>query len=323
MEYKDYYKVLGVNRNASEDEIKHAYRKLARKYHPDVSKEPNAEEQFKNVQEAYEVLKDPEKRAAYNELGSNWKQGQEFRPPPGWERQRQRQHTQFHTAEDLGGFDGGGFSDFFSNLFGRGGHSRFEGEEFGGFQQRGSDQHAKVNITLEDAFHGVTKTLQLQIPEMDSSGVVYHKLRTLKVNIPAGATQGQQLRLAHQANPGVGGAPAGDLYLEINIELHQFFTLKDRDVYLTLPVSPWEAALGAEIKIPTLGGKVGLKLAPGSHSGKKLRLKGRGMPGKPHAGDQYAIVQIDTPPAKTDDDKHLYEKMSQIMPFNPRKDWPQ
>lgn len=319
MEYKDYYKVLNVDRNASEDDIKKAYRKLARKYHPDVSKEQHAEDKFKDVQEAYEVLKDPKKRAAYNELGSNWKQGQDFRPPPGWD----RQHSRSYTAEDFGGFDGGGFSDFFSNLFGGGGRSRFEREDFGGFQQRGTDQQATVNITLEEAFHGATKTLQLQIPEMDASGRMHHKQRTLKVNIPAGAMQGQQLRLAHQANPGMGGAPAGDLYLEINIEPHRIFSLKDRDIYLTLPVTPWEAALGAEIKIPTLGGKVGLKLAPGAHSGQKLRLKGRGMPGKPHPGDQYAIVQIDIPRAETDGDKQFYEKMSQVMPFNPRKDWPQ
>jgi curved DNA-binding protein len=320
MEYKDYYSVLGVNRNASDDEIKQAYRKLARKYHPDVSKEDNAKEKFQNVQEAYEVLKDPKKRAAYNELGSNWKQGQEFRPPPNWN----REHTRFYTAEDFGGFEGNGFSDFFSQLFGgAGGRRAHRRDDFGGFKQRGSDQHAKVNITLEEAFHGAHKTLQLQVPEMDpASGQVHYKLRTLKVNIPAGATSGQQLRLAHQGNPGIGGGPAGDLYLEIDVSTHPLFSLKDRDVYLTLPVTPWEAALGADIKIPTLGGKVGLKLAPGSHSGQMLRLKGRGMPGRPHAGDQYAILQIDTPKAVTEDDKELYKKMSQMMPFNPRQGWP-
>jgi curved DNA-binding protein len=270
------------------------------------------------LQEAYEVLKDPEKRAAYNQLGSNWKQGQEFRPPPEWE----KQHTRFYTAEDFGGFGGNGFSDFFSQLFGGARRSSHVREDFGGFAQRGSDQHAKVSITLEEAFHGAIKTLQLQVPEMEASGQVSYKLRTLKVNIPSGAVQGQQLRLAHQGNPGIGSGPAGDLYLEIEIERHPLFSLKDRDIYLTLPVTPWEAALGAEIKIPTLGGKVGLKLSPGSHSGQMLRLKGRGMPGKPHVGDQYAILQIDIPLAKTEDDKELYKKMSQIMPFNPRKGWP-
>lgn len=315
MEYKDYYKILGVDKKASQEDIKKAYRRLARKYHPDVSKEPNAEEQFKNVQEAYEVLKDPEKRSAYDQLGSNWKAGQEFRPPPDW-----NSHTRFYTNQgEFTEADMGGFSDFFTNLFGR---SRgFGREEYEGFSQRGADQHAKVNITLEEAFRGVARTLQLQIPEVDASGRVHHKLRTLKINIPAGASQGQQLRLAGQGGPGISNGPAGDLYLEIDIQPHAIFSLQGKDVYITLPVTPWEAALGAEIKVPTLGGTVGLKLAAGSESGQKLRLKGRGMPSKSAAGDQYAIVQIDTPPAKTDESRQLYEKMAQLMPFNPRQHW--
>lgn len=315
MEYKDYYAVLGVDKKASQDDIKHAYRRLARKYHPDVSKESNAEEKFKNLQEAYEVLKDPEKRSAYDQLGSNWKAGQEFRPPPGW-----NANTHFYTSGDGQGFseeDLGGFSDFFSQLFGRAGHGQrggFHGrEEFREFKQRGSDQHAKINISLSEAFHGTSKTFQLQI---------HDQVRTIKVNIPAGAAQGQQLRLANQGNPGMGGAPAGDLYLEIDIQSDPLYSLKGRDVYITLPVTPWEAALGADIRVPTLAGPVGLKLAPGSHSGQKLRLKGRGMPGKPASGDQYAILQIDTPPAHTDEQRQLYQKMAQVMPFNPRKDWP-
>lgn len=318
MEYKDYYTILGVERKASADDIKQAYRRLARKYHPDVSKEANAEEKFKDVQEAYEVLKDTEKRAAYDQLGSNWKQGQEFRPPPGW-----NANAHFYTGEG-GQFteqDLGGFSDFFSNLFGgsRGGFQREEG--FGVFKQRGNDQHAIINISLEEAYQGAQKTIQLQLPEMESDGRMRMGVRTIKVTIPAGATQGQQLRLAKQGGPGMGGAPAGDLYLEINIQPHALFSLKGSDVYLTLPVTPWEAALGAEIKIPTLGGKVGLKLAPGSQAGQKLRLKGRGMPKQPEPGDQYAILQIETPPASTDEQKQLYEKMAQVMPFNPRKAW--
>ena len=321
MEYKDYYKILGVDKKASQDDIKHAYRKLARKYHPDVSKEPNAEEQFKNVQEAYEVLKDPEKRAAYEQLGSQWKAGQEFRPPPGW----QSAHSGFYSSDGMGGFTeedlGGGFSDFFTNLFGRS-NPHFERDTFRGFKQRGSDQKAKISISLEDAYHGTTKTLQMQIPEVDEkTGAVHHKIRMIKVNIPAGAMQGQQLRLTNQGNPGMGGAPAGDLYLEIDIEPHPIFSLQGHDVYLTLPVTPWEAALGADIKIPTLGGPVGLKLAPGSQAGQKLRLKGRGMPGKPQPGDQYAVLRIEVPPAGTEDQRELYQKMAQMMPFNPRKEW--
>lgn len=325
MEYKDYYKILGVDKKAKPEDIKHAYRRLARKYHPDVSKEEHAEEKFKDLQEAYEVLKDPEKRTAYDELGSNWKAGQDFRPPPDWHQYAggggARTHT--FTSENFGGF-----SDFFEQLFGGGGgmHARGFGggrghEEFAGFKQRGSDQQAKIKISLEDAYHGTTRTLQLQMPEIGPSGHQELKLRTLKVNIPAGAKSGQQLRLAAQGSPGLGGGPAGDIYLEIEIEPHHLFTLKGSDIYLNLPVTPWEAALGADIKIPTLGGTVGLKLAPSSQAGQKLRLKGRGMPGKPHAGDQYVIIQIVIPPAKTPADRELYEKMAQSMPFNPRKDW--
>jgi len=315
MEYKDYYKILGVDRKSSDADLKHAYRRLARKYHPDVSKEANAENKFKDVQEAYEVLKDKEKRSAYDQLGADWRSGQEFRPPPGW-----GENTQFHSA---GGFDEedlGGYSDFFSNLFGRARGGGAQQRGFHGFQQRGADQHAKVLVSLDEAFRGTTRTFQLQMPEMDATGNMQPRLKTLKVNIPAGAASGQQLRLTGQGGQGMGGAPAGDLYLEIEVQSHPYFSLQGSDVYLTLPVTPWEAALGAEMKVPTLGGLVDLKLAPGASAGQKLRLKGRGMPGKP-AGDQYAVIQIQTPPAENTEQRELYEKMSQIMPFNPRKEW--
>lgn len=323
MEYKDYYSILGVAKTASQDDIKKSYRRLARKYHPDVSKEKNAEEQFKNVQEAYEVLKDPEKRKAYDTLGSNWKQGQDFRPPPGW-----GENMHFYSNGPGGGEfseeDLGGFSDFFSQLFGRargGGGRRAHGFEGGGFQQRGQDQRAAIRIPLREAYSGVSKTIQLQVPEVDAQGNVHPGIRTLKVTIPPGAKEGQQLRLANQGSPGYGGGPAGDLYLEIEIEPDSLFTLKGNDVYITLPVTPWEAALGADIKIPTLGGQVGLKLAPNSQSGQKLRLKGRGMPAKPAPGDQYAIIQINTPPAHTEEQKTVYKKMAEALPFNPRTNW--
>jgi curved DNA-binding protein len=219
----------------------------------------------------------------------------------------------------------GGFSDFFSNLFGgRGGRGAAQQqgyEDFGGFQQRGTDQHAKITISLEDAFNGSTRNIQMQMPEMDAAGRMHHKNRTIKINIPAGTLPGQQLRLAQQGAPGTGGGPAGDLFLEIEVQPHPLYTLKERDIYLTLPVTPWEAALGAEIKIPTLGGKVGLKVAAGTEAGQKLRLKGRGMPSKQGAGDQYAIVQIHVPPARTDEQRQFYEKMAQLMPFNPRQHW--
>lgn len=320
MEYKDYYKILGVDKKASADDIKKSYRRLARKYHPDVSKEADAENKFKDVQEAYEVLKDNEKRQAYDSLGSDWRQGQEFRPPPGWQGQ---DGTRFYTTGGQGfnPEDLEGFSDFFSNIFGGGGarqaHAHAQRQSF---KQRGADQEFKVQIPLEEAFTGTTKTLNLQFPEADANGQVTHKTRSIKFTIPAGVTDGKQLRLAGQGAPGFGGGPAGDLYLKITVAPHKYFSLQGSDVYLTLPVTPWEAALGAEIQVPTLGGKVGLKLPAGSKAGSKLRLKGRGMPGKT-AGDQYVIVQIQTPPAKTDAEKALYEKMSQEMTFNPRTEW--
>ncbi len=314
MEYKDYYKTLGVARDAKEDEIKKVYRKLARKYHPDVSKEPNAEEKFKAVQEAYEVLKDAKKRAAYDQLGSNWQSGQDFRPPPDWQG--------FAGAggfEDIGG--GGDFSDFFASIFG-GGRSRqggFRQARQGGFSQRGNDEHAKINISLEEAFRGGTKTVHLQVPEMDAYGQMHAKTRTLKITIPKGIVSGQQLRLAKQGGPGIGKGPAGDLFLEIDVNPHPLFNLQGRDIYLTLPVTPWEAALGAKITVPTLAGPVEMKIAAGAQAGQKLRLKGRGLPGNPLAGDQYTLLQIVTPPANTDVQRALYEKMAQEMPFDPRK----
>jgi curved DNA-binding protein len=305
MEFKDYYSLLNVPRTASDDDIKRSYRKLARKYHPDVSKEPNAEEKFKEVQEAYEVLKDPKKRSAYDQLGAQWKSGEEFRPPPNWQ-----DFAGGNSQFEFGG-EGGDFSDFFASLFGQARQGGFHrGRQRQEFRQRGNDEHAKIKISLEDAFHGATKSIHFQ-----------HKTQTLKVTIPPGVTTGQQLRLANQGSPGIGGAPAGDLYLEIQIEPHAFYTLQGKDVYITLPLTPWEAALGAKIKVPTLAGPVDMKIAANSQTGQKLRLKGRGLPAKPQPGDQYALLQIVTPSAHTDSQRAFYEKMSQEMPMNPREKW--
>lgn len=312
MEFKDYYQTLGVSRDAKEDEIKRAYRKLARKYHPDVSKEPNAEEKFKEVQEAYEVLKDPKKRSAYDQLGSQWKSGQDFRPPPNWQEYANFDPNAFNE-EDLGGF-----SDFFSSIFGGGARHSGARASHRTRQQRGQDEHAKIAISLEEAYRGGEKSIHLRVPEVDQQGHVHHKTRTLKITIPAGVISGQQLRLAKQGAPGFGGGEPGDLYLEIAINPHRIYTLQNKDIYLTLPITPWEAALGAKITVPTLGGTVDLKVAPGSQAGQKLRLKGRGMPGKPEAGDQYVLLQIQTPPATTDSQRMLYEKMAQEMPCNVR-----
>ena len=316
MEYKDYYKILGVDRNATQDEIKRAYRKLARKYHPDVSSEPDAEERFKEVNEAYEVLKDPEKRAAYDQLGANWQAGQEFHPPPGW---------------DAGfEFSGGGytsasaedFSDFFEQLFGFGG-ARGGGRTWRrSARMRGEDHHAKILIRPEDAYYGARRTITLRHPELDEQGRVTYRSRTLNVQIPKGITAGQQIRLAGQGSPGAGGGPAGDLYLEVEFEPHPLFTIEGRDVTLSLPVTPWEAALGAKVKVPTLGGMVDLKIPAGSQTDRKLRLKGRGLPGRGSqpAGDQYVILKIMTPPAKTPKQRQLYEEMAREMPWNPREE---
>jgi len=312
MEYKDYYKIMGVPRDASADEIKRAYRKLARKYHPDVSKEANAEEKFKEVQEAYAVLKDAEKRQAYDQLGANWQAGQEFKPPPGWGGGEQGAYY----SEGFGGMGAESFSDFFDSLFGGLGQRRQSRTR--DYAIRGEDLHTKLSISLEDAYHGVTRTIQLQMPVFDQqAGHMTTKTRTLKVKIPEGVTQGQQIRLAGQGGEGSQGAPKGDLYLEIDIMPHPFFNVEGKNVYVTVPLTPWEAALGAKIPVPTLGGVVEMTVPANTQSGKQLRLKGRGLSGKT-AGDQYVIFQIDVPQAQNEKQRALYEEMAKEMPFNPR-----
>ncbi|MDE0457227.1 MAG: DnaJ domain-containing protein [Chromatiales bacterium] len=296
MRFRDYYETLGVARGASQDDIKRAYRRLARKYHPDVSKESDAEARFKEVGEAYEVLKDPEKRAAYDRFGKDWKHGQEFRPPPGWERR-------FDFGG--GGFSGdSGFSDFFESLFGRGGFAGARGP----MRARGGDQSATIEIPLEDAYRGATRNITV-------GG------RTLSVRIPKGVTEGQRIRLGGQGGAGAGGGLAGDLYLTVAHAAHPLFRAEGRDVYLKLPVAPWEAALGATVAVPTLGGKVDLKIPPGSRAGRSLRLKGRGLPGRPN-GDQYVTLEVVAPPADSPEAESLYRKMAETMPFDPRPDFP-
>jgi len=317
MEYRDYYSILGVDRQANADNIKRAYRKLARKYHPDVSTEKNAEEKFKELQEAYEVLKDPQKRQAYDQLGSQWKSGQEFRPPPHWQGFDFGGGAQGFSEEDIQG--GGAFSDFFESIFGRAHAGCFRSHQKSHGRSRGQDEHAKITITLEEAFRGGDKTIHLQMPERETSGQLRYQDRTLKIHIPAGILPQQQLRLNQQGSPGLNGGPPGDLYLEIEIAPHKLFSLQNRDVYITLPITPWEAALGAKITVPTLGGAVDVKITPDSQTGQKLRLKGRGLSDKKVQGDQYIILQIWTPPAKTETNRLLYEKMAQEMPFNPRQ----
>ena len=312
MEYRDYYEIMGVGRDATQDEIKRAYRKLARKYHPDVSKEADAEARFKEVGEAYEVLKDPEKRAAYDQLGADWKSGQEFRPPPGWD-----QGFEFHGG-GFTGADAAGFSDFFETLFGRGGMGAgFGGRTAGGFHARGEDAHARVLIDLEDAYRGATRTLTLKHTELGADGRPRVRERTLNVRIPKGVRQGQQIRLSGQGDPGIGQGKAGDLYLEVAFQPHPHYHVEGADVYLDLPVAPWEAALGASVKVPTPTGAVDMKIPPGSTSGRKLRLKGRGIPAKV-PGDLYMVLKIALPPAATEADRAAYQAFEEALAFNPR-----
>ena len=318
MEYRDYYKVLGVARTATAEQIKKSYRRLARKYHPDVSKEKDAEQKFKEVQEAYEVLKDPQKRAAYDQLGSEWKSGEQFRPPPDW-----TSGFEFRGGSGPRGggrahvFEEQGFSDFFSSLFG--GASPFAAS--GQRQPRGGrDHHARIDIDLEEAFGGGTRTLELKRPEVKPDGAVELRTHTVRVSIPAGVADGQLIRLAGQGEAAPGGGRAGDLYLEVHVRPHRLYQLEGRDVTLTLPIAPWEAALGATVTVPTLGGAVDMQVPPGAQSGQKLRLRGRGLPGQP-PGDAYVQLKVVVPPASSPEARALYEMMrTQLAGFDPRAD---
>ncbi len=305
MKFKDYYEILGVPRGATQDEIKRAYRKLARKYHPDVSKLADAEVRFKELGEAYAVLKDPEKRAAYDQMGSQWRTGQDFQPPPGWDAGFE------FSGRDAGA--GAGFSDFFESLFGR----QAQGGSRAHRQARGQDHHAKVIIDLADAYRGAQRSISLRMPVLDAQGHVATQERTLDVSIPKGVRAGQHLRLAGQGAPGQAGAAAGDLYLEIAFNPHAHFRVEGRDVYLDLPLAPWEAALGASITAPTPAGPVQLTIPAGSVAGRQLRLKGRGIPGSP-PGDLYVVLTIALPPADSDSARAAYQTMALAFDFNPR-----
>ncbi|EIJ43821.1 DnaJ-class molecular chaperone with C-terminal Zn finger domain [Beggiatoa alba B18LD] len=313
MEYKDYYQTLGVERSATTEEIKKAYRRLVRKYHPDVSQEKDAEQKIKEINEAYEVLQDAEKRAAYDRLGAQWKAGQEFHPPPDWDFNFS---SGFGSGNATGGVD---FSDFFESIFKAQRSGRQGRTQQSHFRMQGEDQHTQLSISLEEAYHGTTRSIQVQVSEPDSHGRTQYKNRALNVKIPAGVTTGQKIRLAGQGSAGMGGGANGDLYLEIQLQAHNFYRVEGKDIYLTLPITPWEAALGATIAVPTLGGQVDLKIPADSQSGQKLRLRGRGLTGKP-AGDQYVVLQIVTPRATTEKERHFYKTMADTFPFDPRKD---
>ncbi|MDP3843891.1 MAG: DnaJ C-terminal domain-containing protein [Oxalobacteraceae bacterium] len=313
MKYKDYYASLGVPRTATQDEIKSAYRKLARKYHPDVSKEADAEARFKEMGEAYKVLKDPETRAAYDQVGSQWQSGQEFQPPPNWDAGFE------FSGRDMGGGagDGADYSDFFEALFGRRtgrGHPHAARQTM---RAQGQDHHAKVEIDLKDAYHGARRSISLRMPATDAQGHVVTRERTLDIQIPKGVREGQHLRLSGQGGPGLGGGPAGDLYLEIVFRAHPHYRVDGRDVYFDLPLAPWEAALGGSVTAPTPAGSVQLAIPAGSSAGRKLRLKGKGIPGNP-AGDLYAVLTIALPSADNERAKEAYRAMAQAFEFNPR-----
>jgi curved DNA-binding protein len=304
VEYKDYYQILGVEKSASAEDIKKAYRKLVRKYHPDVSKHADADAKTKEINEAYGVLGDLEKRAAYDELGQRGHQaGQGFQPPPDW-------GSQFD-------FGGANADDFFADLFSHAGKRARGSAGAQGFQMRGEDIHAAVSIDLRDTYDGATRNLGLRVPQHDAQGRVVMQEKTLSVNIPKGVTPGQQLRLAGQGHPGMGGAGPGDLFLEIQFNPDPRYRIEGVDVYENVPVAPWEAALGASMSVPTPSGQVEVKVPAGSQTGRKLRLKGRGIPAK-QPGDLYLILDVVLPPANNDRARELYEQMAREMAFNPR-----
>ena len=310
MEFKDYYRIVEVPRDATADDIKRSYRRLARKYHPDVSKEPHAEARFKELGEAYEVLKDPAKRAAYDRLGAAWKAGQDFRPPSDWN--TGVESSDAGAAPD----DGADYSDFFEALFGRGFGAGRAGRA--SFHAQGEDRHARVLIDLEDAYQGATRTITLQVPGLNGEGRVSVREHKLNVTFPRGIRAGQVLRLAGQGSPGMGQGEAGDLYLEIGFNPHPRYRVEGRDVYLDLPVAPWEAALGATVKVSTPGGWVELKVPAGSVSHRKLRLRGRGIPGST-PGDLYVVLEIVLPPADDEAARGFYRDMAgKFGSFHPR-----
>lgn len=312
MEFKDYYKVLGVERTASDDEIKKAFRRLARKHHPDVSKASDASARMQELNEAHEVLRDKEKRAAYDRVGQGAQGGQAFHPPPGWD-------SGFEFSGGPGEFgDVADHSAFFEALFGAArGRGRPGPGAAEGRAGRGQDHHAKIVVPLEDAFHGATRELTLHSPELDAAGNVALRERTLQVSIPKGIRAGQLIRLAGQGSSGLGEGPRGDLYLEVEFAPHARWRVDGRDLYFTLPVAPWEAALGTTVEVPTPDGMVEMNVPAGSQTGRKLRLRGRGIPGST-AGDFYVMLEVVLPPASDDKARAAYRQMAKDLAFDPR-----
>ena len=319
MDFKDYYKTLGVARTASADDVKKAYRQLARKFHPDINKEAGAEAKFKEINEANDVLSDAEKRKAYDELGPDFQQGQQFRPPPGWA----EQHEFRARANARGGTSEHDFSDFFEELFGARARQSGAGAGFGGqqrqqgnFQARGEDSHARMMVDLRDTFTGAERQISLRLPEIDGDQIVTRN-KILSVRIPKGLVAGQVIRLKGQGGPGIGGAAAGDLYLEVEFAPDPLYRVEGRDLTIELPVTPWEAALGGKVRTPTPLGAIMLTIPPNSAAGRELRVKGRGIPAS-EPGDLHVVLKIVLPSADSARARELYETMARDLAFDPR-----
>lgn len=310
MQFKDYYAVLGVTRDASAEEIKKAFRKLARKYHPDVSKEPDAAARMQEINEANTVLSDATKRAAYDQLGQNYQSGQDFQPPPDWDA-----GYEFADGPRAGATD---HSDFFEQLFGRMSGAGFRGRAEG-FQFRGEDHHAKVLLDVEDSFTGATKQITLRAVQVDAEGRPHIVPRTLNVKIPKGVTSGQTIRLAGQGGPGQGGAPAGDLLLEVQFHPHDRYRAEGHDLHMELKLAPWEAALGTTLELALPDSNIKVRVPPQAQSGQQLRVRGKGLPSTP-PGDLLLELRVVLPAATTERARELYETMARELNFNPRQD---
>lgn len=312
MKFRDYYEILGVPRNASQNDIQKAFRKLARKYHPDVNKDPDADNRFKEINEAYEVLRDPEKRKKYDALGADWKNGQDFSPPPGWE-----------GVFQFGGDGGGGspFSDFFEAIFGSmGGFNTMGGQRFGGhsLRRRGRDLESKIELTLDEIAAGGKKHVEFEVLERGNDGRARRTRRSLDVVIPKGVTHGSRIRLAGQGEKGSGGGPPGDLYLEVQVRKDPCFEIEGQDLRITVDITPWDAALGGTVEVPVLGGSVTMKIPPGTQSGQVLRIKGKGLPGKGDCvGNILVEVRIVVPKELSPREKELFEALKKESQFKP------
>ena len=311
MQFKDYYAILGVSRSATAEELKKAFRRMARKYHPDVSKEPDADARMKDINEANAVLSDPEKRAAYDQLGSGHQPGQDFKPPPDWD-------AGFEFSERGASGAGADHSDFFEQLFGRagGGRGGFAGSR-GELRMRGEDHHAKVLLEVEDSYAGATRQISLRAIQVDAQGRPQLVPRTLNVKIPQGVAAGQTIRLAGQGSPGVGGGGTGDLLLEVQFHPHPRWRCEGRDLHMTLRVAPWEAALGASVPVKLPDSEIKVRVPEGAQSGQQLRVRGKGLPSTP-PGDLLIELQLVLPPADTPRSRELYEAMARELAFEPR-----